>query len=139
LTTVPTLLMRTGDFTELNCPNSSTGCYGTGFTGEGSNNPQIIYDPTTATCVGTTCLRQPFMGLKNGVPTYNVIPQGEISPIAQKMESYLPQPTTQAIQNNYLGGTPSGYDNWLYSGRIDHQRDGDGRQSSCGSLHLDFD
>jgi hypothetical protein len=36
------------------------------------------------------------------------------------MESFLPTPTTSGIQNNYLGGIPSGYDNWLYSGRIDY-------------------
>lgn len=106
--TVPTLLMRQGDFTELNT---------------GTNNPgYTIYDPTTQSCSGipVSCTRKPFTGMKNGLATTNVIPQNEISPIAQKMQSYLPAPTTSAIQSNYLGGVPSGYDNWLYSGRIDY-------------------
>jgi len=103
--TVPTTLMRQGDFTELLTANGGPG--------------YEIFDPTTQQCAGNTCTRQPFMGMKNGVPTENVIPPNEISPIAQKMESFLPDPTVSGIQNNYLGGIPSGYDNWLYSGRID--------------------
>jgi Carboxypeptidase regulatory-like domain/TonB dependent receptor len=104
--TIPTTLMQSGDFTELN-----TGTGAPGFT---------IFDPTTQTCAGSTCTRKPFMGLKNGIPTANVIPTSEISPIAQKMQSYLPTPTSAGIQNNYFGGIPSGFDNWLYSGRIDY-------------------
>ncbi|HEY2014000.1 MAG TPA: carboxypeptidase regulatory-like domain-containing protein, partial [Bryobacteraceae bacterium] len=103
---VPTALMRQGDFTELLAANGGPG--------------YEIYDPTTQSCTGNTCTRQPFMGMKNGVATVNVIPANEISPIAQKMQSFLPAPTTSGIQNNYLGGIPSGYDNWLYSGRIDY-------------------
>ncbi len=76
LWTVPSTLMAQGNFTELN------GAVGTGLTGTGSNNPPIIYDPTTTACVGTTCTRQPFE--YNG--TYNVIPPGDISPIATALE-----------------------------------------------------
>jgi hypothetical protein len=104
--TIPTTLMQQGDFTELLAANGGPG--------------YEIYDPTSQSCTGNTCTRKPFMGMKNGVPTVNVIPADEISPIAQKMQSFLPTPTTSGIQNNYLGGIPSGYDNWLYSGRIDY-------------------
>lgn len=105
--TIPTTLMRTGDFTELLAANG-----GPGYT---------LYDPTSLNCpTSTTCTRQPFMGLKGGVPTTNVIPASMISPIAQRMQSFLPAPTTSGIQNNYLGGYPQGNDNWLYSGRIDY-------------------
>jgi Carboxypeptidase regulatory-like domain len=104
--TIPTTLMQQGDFTELN-----TGTGAPGYT---------IYDPTSQSCSGSTCTRKPFMGVKNGVPTANVIPASEISPISQKMQSFLPTPTTAGIQNNYFGGIPSGYDNWLYSGRVDY-------------------
>ncbi len=104
--TIPTTLMQGGDFTELLTANG-----GPGF---------LIYDPTTQACVGNSCTRKPFMGMKNGLPTTNVIPSSEISPISQKMQSYLPTPTSAGIQNNYFGGIPSGYDNWLYSGRIDY-------------------
>jgi hypothetical protein len=107
--TVPTLLMRGGDFTEIygSAPPTAT-------------NPGAVYDPTTATCVGTSCTRAYFDGMKNGVPTPNVIPTSEISPIAKTMQSFLPLPINTAIQNNYIGGNPNGYDNWLYSVRIDY-------------------
>lgn len=114
--TIPTTLMQQGDFTELLNASQSTG------TGAGAQNGPgyLIYDPTTQTCVGTSCTRKPFTGMKNGLPTPNIIPENAISPIAKKMQSYLPTPTTSGIQNNYLGGIPSGYDNWLYSGRLDY-------------------
>jgi Carboxypeptidase regulatory-like domain len=101
-TTVPTLLMRQGDFTEVSTP---------------------IYDPTSQTCVGTTCTRKVYNGIKNGLPTANVIPASQISPISQYLQKFLPDPTITTfgtIQNNYLGGIPSGFDNWLYSGRADY-------------------
>lgn len=92
--TVPTTLMRQGNFSELSVP---------------------IYDPTsTAACTaanrGTLC-RNPFPG--------NIIPANELSPIAQKMESFLPAPTNTGLINNYYGGVPSGYDNWEAAGRTD--------------------
>jgi hypothetical protein len=114
--TIPTTLMQAGDFTELlNAAQSAN-------TGAGAQNGPgyLIYDPTTQTCNGSSCTRQPFVGMKNGLPTPNIIPASEISPISQKMQSYLPTPTVAGIQNNYLGGIPNGYDNWLYSGRIDY-------------------
>jgi len=111
LQTIPTTLMQSGDFTELLSSTVINGVAGPGYT---------IYDPTSATCVGSTCTRLPFTGMKNGVATANVIPAAEISPIAKKMQSYLPTPTVAGLQNNYFGGIPSGYDNWLYSGRIDY-------------------
>jgi hypothetical protein len=115
-TSVPTTLMRTGDFTELLTANG-----GPGYT---------IYDPTTLSCpTPTTCTRQPYMGIKNGTPTVNVIPAGEISPISQYMMQWLPQPQVAGIQNNWLGGIPSGYNNWLYSGRIDYDISANNRLS----------
>ncbi len=54
LFTIPTTLMQTGDFTEL---NGNVG--GGGLTGT-TNNPAILFDPTTTKCVGSTCTRQPF-------------------------------------------------------------------------------
>src|SRR5271170_1073160 len=68
--TIPTTLMQQGDFTELLTANG----------GPGYN----IYDPTTRSCVGSSCTRKQFMGVKNGLPTANVIPGSEISPISQK-------------------------------------------------------
>jgi hypothetical protein len=132
--TVPTTLMKQGNFQELIPASTITG--GKGNTA-GANYP--IYDPTTqATCTAhsTTgpCRYQYGYGPGSGNGAAgnpilvspglaNVIPASQLSPIAQYMQKFLPVPTidtTGVIQNNYLGGVPSGYDNWLYSGRIDY-------------------
>lgn len=133
-TTVPTQLMRQGNFQEWIPANSTTG--GLGNTA-GINYP--IYDPTTLTsCTANStngpCRYQygygPGAGKgANGNPTLvspgqvNVIPASQLSPISQYQQSFLPDPTITTagtIQNNYLGGLAQGYDNWLYSGRIDY-------------------
>lgn len=110
--TVPTLKMRTGDFSELTVP---------------------IYDPTTtAACTShstTGVCRYQFGYAYGGTPgpagnpalagSRNVIPTGELSPIQLKASSYLPAPTNPGITLNYLGGVPSGYDNHEFSTRLD--------------------
>jgi hypothetical protein len=133
-TTVPTALMRQGDFRELLTANATTG--GLGNTA-GINYP--IYDPTTlSSCTANStngpCRYQygygPGVGKgAAGNPVLvspgkaNVIPASKLSPISQYQQSFLPDATITsvgAIQNNYLGGRPQGYDNWLYSGRVDY-------------------
>ena len=117
--TIPTAKMQNGDFSELLTANGGPG--------------YVVYDPTTvgqctANSTNGPCryaYGQTYGGTKGpaGNPTgtaTNVIPAGAISPIAKYMEQWLPTPTTSALTNNYLGGTPTGYDNWLYSGRIDY-------------------
>jgi hypothetical protein len=132
--TVPTSLMRKGNFQELIPASTSTG--GIGNTA-GVNYP--IYDPTSlATCTAHSsngpCRYQYGYGPGNGAGPagnpvliapgqVNVIPANQISPISQYMQSFLPTPTVDTpgvIQNNYIGGVPTGYDNWLYSGRVDY-------------------
>ena len=109
--TVPTVRMRTGDFGELlvntpaGCITGAAGCVTTGQ----------IFDPTTeAACTaankGVPC-RYPYPN--------NVIPTAELSPIALKMQSFLPLPTNSNLTNNYLGGVPSGYDNHVFTTRLD--------------------
>jgi hypothetical protein len=71
--TVPTVQMRSGDFTQV-----ASG----------------IYDPLTGAINGTG--RTPFDG--------NVVPQGRISPIAQKLLAFIPLPNIAGAalgQNNY--------------------------------------
>src|SRR6202012_2592761 len=86
--TIPSTLMRTGDFTELN------GGVGTGgLTGTGANNPPIIFDPTNNSCGGVANTRCPFQAMKNGVLTNNIIPANYISPIAKAMQQWIPAPT----------------------------------------------
>jgi len=129
LFTIPTTLMQTGDFTEL---NGNVG--GGGLTGT-TGNPAILFDPTTTKCVGNTCSRQPFMGMKNGIPTNNVIPSSYLSPIAKAMQSFLPPPTnTATITNNYLGGYPSGFNNWVIDYRVDFDLSAKQRISTIGAM-----
>jgi hypothetical protein len=130
--TIATSLERAGDFTELNCAST---CGGTGTTGTGANNPAIIYDPTTTTCTSNGCTRQPFQGMKNGVPTNNVIPTSYLSPIAQKMQSFLPAPTNPAsLTNNYTSGIPTGFDNHLIDYRVDYDLSEKHRISTVGAM-----
>jgi hypothetical protein len=130
--TVPTTLMRQGNFQEL----LSTANGGLGNT---ANVNYPIYDPTSlASCTAhsTTgpCRYQYGYGpgatvgpAGNPIVTspgkVNIIPANQLSPITQYMQKFLPAPTIDTvgvIQNNYLGGIPGGFDNWLYSGRIDY-------------------
>jgi hypothetical protein len=134
--TIPTMLERTGDFTELN-----GGIGGGGLTGINNDpsasgtNPPLIFDPTVNTCVGNVCTRAPFMGNKNGVPTYNVIPAGYISAISQKMASFMPAPTNPAVlTNNYVGSLPKGFDNHLTDWRLDWDVSSKQRISTVGAI-----
>jgi Carboxypeptidase regulatory-like domain/TonB dependent receptor len=131
--TVPTSLMRKGNFQELLAVSQG------GIGGEkGTANAApgyAIYDPTSqAACTafnGVACRYQygythgatpGSPQVPNGQPI-NVIPANQLSPITQYLQKFLPTPTIDTpgvIQNNYIGGIPSGYDNWLYSGRIDY-------------------
>ena len=98
-TSGPTTLMQSGDFTELlsKAQSNNTRENGPGY---------FIYDPTSATCVGNSCTRKAFMGIKNGLPTQNVIPSSMISPIAQKMQSYLPPPIVRRHPRQLLRRNP---------------------------------
>ena len=125
--TVPTLKMRTGDFSELltPCAAGSANCYGVrannvpcaaGSAGCSGAFSGQVYDPTsqaacTAANAGTACRFQ-FAG--------NVIPSGYLSPISQYMAKFLPAPTSSGLTNNFISGVPSGFDNQLLSGRIDY-------------------
>jgi Carboxypeptidase regulatory-like domain len=131
LYTIPSTLMRAGDFTELNGNVGGGGQSGT----TGSNATAYIYDPSTNSCVGTACTRTPYQGAKNGVPTYNVIPSSEISSIAKAMQSFLPAPTNPSVlTNNYLGGLPSGFDNFVINYRVDFDLSAKQRISTIGAL-----
>ncbi len=136
--TVPTTLMQQGDFRELLDP-TLPGNANTGALGNTAKVNYPIYDPTTlASCTANStsgpCRYQYGYGpgtgsgaagnpVLTGAPV-NVIPASQLSPISQYQQSFLPVPTintTGVIQNNFLGGVPSGFDNWLYSGRIDYK------------------
>lgn len=97
--TIPTLAERTGDFTDV---------FGTAA--------PYIFDPTH----GSFGSRPPFGGLKNGVPTNNVIPSSEISSISQNLEAALPQPTNLGTFSNYLASLPEQATDYKISARLDY-------------------
>jgi hypothetical protein len=131
LYTIPTTLMQAGDFTEL----VSGATPGTGETGEGSNNNPFLYDPTSTSCSGSVCTRQPFAAMKNSTLTYNIIPANAISPITKYMQSFLPAPTnTASITNNYLGSAPGGYDNHVLDWRVDYDLNSKHRLFTIGLM-----
>jgi hypothetical protein len=104
-TSVPTALQRAGDFSQT---YSSTG--------------QLvqIFDPTTTRAnpaLPGTYIRSQFPG--------NRIPASQIDPVAAKIESYYPSPTSAGNAytglNNYLFSGPSTRQTDDFSGRVDHQ------------------
>ncbi|WP_245818108.1 TonB-dependent receptor [Granulicella rosea] len=136
---IPTLLERQGNFQELLPINAANPAAG------GLCNPATqtclnyaIYDPTSqASCTAHStngpCRYQYGYGpgtaigmngnpVLNGSPV-NVIPTGQLSPITQYMAKFLPQPldtTIGHVTNNYSSGVPTGFDNYLYSVRVDY-------------------
>ena len=78
--TVPTLRMRTGDFSELLDPKH---CLARDSAGNCA--PLVIYDPLTG---------NPFPN--------NVIPENRINPVGRRYLNAFPSPTTSSITRNYL-------------------------------------
>ncbi len=101
-TTIPTLLMRQGNFSEL----------------LNLTPPQPIYDPTTC-AVGTTgagtCTRTQFD--YNGI--LNNINPALIGTAEKFMTSFLPTPTNSNVTNNYLSEIPSFTHHWDTTDRVD--------------------
>ncbi len=96
--TVPTLLERQGDFSDLRSPS-------------GKLIP--IYDPSTGSTAST---RQPFAG--------NVIPIQRFEPVAAAAMLYFPLPNragTITNANNFAGSSPNALNRDIIVGRLDHQ------------------
>ncbi len=88
-TTVPTAAEKSGNFSaDLTSQVVGTNpCNGQPIYGG------QIFDPSTTTTVNGQQCRTPFAG--------NTVPSGEISPIAQKLLAYYPNPTNSATVNNF--------------------------------------
>jgi len=93
--------------------------------------PQTVWDPNTQTynCAGTAaspCARTQFNGLKNGLPTLNVIPGSRFSQVANYYNQFMIQSSVEKIVNqnlyasNLLDGYSSGLNNWYQTGRLDY-------------------
>jgi hypothetical protein len=114
---LPTLLERQGNFTELPYniydPASQTSC--TTHNGGVPCRYEFGYGAGGGTATNTT---NPGNAVLIGTP--NVIPAGRLSPIAQYQQKFLPTPFTSGYVNNYASGFATGFDNWLVSGRVDY-------------------
>src|SRR5437867_4196344 len=96
--TVPTQAMRNGDFSALLAQGT------------------IIYDPATATQVGSRVVRQPFPG--------NIIPANRINPIAAAVLRFYPLPNQAADnqgRNNFFYTNPRQDTFYSVSSRVDHR------------------
>src|SRR5437867_2435034 len=96
--TVPTQAMRNGDFSALLAQGT------------------IIYDPATATQVGSRVVRQPFPG--------NIIPANRINPVAAAVLKYFPLPNQTADnqgRNNFFYVNPRNDTFYSVSSRVDHR------------------
>ncbi len=81
------------------------------LSGDFSAVPQLaLYDPNTGNPDGTG--RQPFPN--------NIVPANRISPVAQQLLKYFPQPNVPGILNNYVVNVPFSYDGNSYDARVDH-------------------
>ncbi len=101
--TVPTLLNRQGNFTDA---------FGTGYAFGSQTTNLGIFDPLNG--------QTQFQGMLNGVPTYNVIPQSEISSISTYFAQALPPPINTAQANNYLAGLPLQNRDYSVDARLDY-------------------
>jgi hypothetical protein len=145
-TTIPTTLMEQGDFTEAGTNQTFNGV---GLSGEGSANSAFLFDPMTDTCNGSGCSRAPFQGIKNGIPTFNVIPQGDLSSTTVKMESFLPNypgspnaayagnVNPNVFNNNYLNTGVQGRDDYEWDWRWDYDVSTRNRVSAVGAIGRD--
>ena len=80
LISIPTMLERTGNFSEL---------------------PVAIYDPASTTPSGAGYTRNPYPG--------NIIPSSQITKASALFQSFLPAPTSAGFTNNYLSSQPVGF------------------------------
>jgi hypothetical protein len=127
--TVPTALMRTGNFTELLAAANSGGngfetqyprCYpgkdpATGNPYAGETSPGLIFDPST--CPTTVTGAPPKQFNSGGA---NIIPNGRLNPAAVNYLNAFPAPSrTDRYINNYLDTQSENNKYNTFDGRID--------------------
>lgn len=116
--TVPTVKMRTGDFSEL-CSLGGNGlCAPNAATVATAGQ---IYDPCGGTVSGGSgCPNYPAASLRTPYPN-NVIPASRWSKVATNLLAfpYYAMPTNAKLTNNFVAYAGSGGSNDQYNGRID--------------------
>jgi hypothetical protein len=88
-TTIPTLLMRQGNMSQV-LTGRALGKDGIGRT----LLENTIYDPTTLRLIDGVPYTDPYPG--------NIIPVQQLDPVAMKAQTFLPQPSNSGLINNYL-------------------------------------
>ncbi len=111
--TIPTAAALCGDFSAFTTapiydPTTQALTGGSYARTQFAGGPTYAYDYATKTCVAT-----------GNTATANVIPQNEISPIAQYLQQWMPQPTSSGLTNNYTGAYTWGLNNWSTTERLD--------------------
>jgi hypothetical protein len=117
--TVPTVKMRTGDFSELCTMNPATG-YCTGYNpASPSAVAGQIYDPCGGTVLGGVGCPD-YTGPRTPYPN-NVIPQARWSKVATNLLgfNYYALPTRPGTTSNFVNYAGSGGSNDQYNGRVD--------------------
>lgn len=115
LLSVPTLAQRSGNFQGVSTsgiydPNTQAAC-----TANSTNGPcryRYGYGPGATTGPAGN----PVLVNAAGI---DVIPSSQFSPIAVRMQSYLPSPTQAGNTNNYLSPNGTALSNWSTTDRID--------------------
>ena len=83
-----------------------------------------ICDPATQTPNCSTCIRQPFQAMINGVATADAIPSSRFSAASKYYNKllfpYEPLLNQSLYTNNVNYGTPIGLANWYATGKIDY-------------------
>ena len=92
VTTVPTKLMKTGNFSEL--------------------GSRLIYDPSTTRSVNGVVTRDPYPG--------NIIPASQFSSVSKNILALIPDPTGPGISSNYGSTSLTTIDRNIYSVKGDH-------------------
>ena len=116
-TTVPTLLMRQGVFTEA---------------------PALVYDPYNVAAVGSTSVRQPIAAGCSATTCYSAGQYvATINPVAAKLLPFLPLPTTAGVNNNYSYSQASLSNENQFNFRVDHNFTANQRTFVRGTRDVD--
>ena len=114
VSSVPTLLERTGNFTEILAANGTPTGQTNPCTGQNNLNGQIFDPATNQTVNGQQCRLQFNFG---GVP--NVINPAEITPLGKNIINSYPLPQTAGLTNNYTARIAQTLQNTTTSLRVD--------------------
>ncbi len=112
--TVPTALYRQGNFTQALtganvCPAATPNCDPLGR----PIMANAVYDPLTQRVVAGQVVRDPFPN--------NTIPLAQQDPVALKIQSLIPTPTSAGLTNNYLTSYSNPRLTYIPSVKIDYQ------------------